>query len=164
MRISDWSSDVCSSDLVERYPTYGGTCLNVCCIPSKSLLDSSEHYHNLETNFKAHGIEASCVKLDFGLMIARKDEVVKQTTDGIAFLFKKNKIDAYEGHGSFVDKNTIRITGEKDKDQTIQTKRVIIATGSKPSSLPFLKIDTKRITIGRAHDRTPVTNPPLVCC
>src|SRR3546814_17685838 len=111
--------------VVERYPTYGGTCLNVGCMPSKALLDSSEHFHNLETNFKAHGIEASGVKLDFGRMIARKDEVVKQTTDGIAFLFKKNKIDAYEGHGSFVDKNNIRITGEKDKDQTIQTNREI---------------------------------------
>src|SRR5690606_31510102 len=131
--------------VVERYPTYGGTCLNVGCIPSKALLDSSEHYHNLEKNFKAHGIEATGVKLDFATMVARKDAVVKQTTEGIAFLFKKNKIDAFQGHGSFVDKNTIRIQGEDGKDTTIETKRVIIATGSKPSSLPFLKIDKKRI-------------------
>lgn len=131
--------------VVERYPTYGGTCLNVGCIPSKALLDSSEHYHNLEKNFKAHGIEATGVKLDFATMVARKDAVVKQTTEGIAFLFKKNKIDTFQGHGSFVDKNTIRIQGEDGKDTTIETKRVIIATGSKPSSLPFLKIDKKRI-------------------
>ena len=131
--------------IVERYPSYGGTCLNVGCIPSKALLDSSEHYHNLEKNFKTHGIEASGIKLDFGRMIARKEEVVKQTTEGIAYLFKKNKIDAFQGHGSFVDKNTIRIKGDDEKEKTIQTKKVIIATGSKPSSLPFLKIDKKRI-------------------
>ncbi|QEC52291.1 dihydrolipoamide dehydrogenase [Anseongella ginsenosidimutans] len=131
--------------VVERYPSYGGTCLNVGCIPSKALLDSSEHYHNLEKNFKTHGIEASGVKLDFGRMIARKEEVVKQSTDGIAYLFRKNKIDAFQGHGSFVDKNTISIKGEDGKEKTIQAKKVIIATGSKPSSLPFLKIDKKRI-------------------
>src|SRR3546814_16539625 len=91
--------------------------------PSSTRTDTLFPYTTLfRSNFNAHGIEASGVKLDFGRMIARKDEVVKQTTDGIAFLFKKNKIDAYEGHGSFVDKNTIRITGEKDKDQTIDRK------------------------------------------
>lgn len=131
--------------VIERYPSYGGTCLNVGCIPSKALLDSSEHYHNLEKNFEAHGIEASGVKLNFGRMMERKGEVVRQTTEGISFLFKKNKIDAFHGHGSFVDKQTIRIKKDDGKEETIQTKKVIIATGSKPSELPFLKIDKKRI-------------------
>lgn len=131
--------------VVERYPTYGGTCLNVGCIPSKALLDSSEHYYNAREHFKAHGIETGALKLDFGRMIARKQEVVDQTTEGIRFLFKKNKIDGYQGHGSFADKNTIRIKGDDGKEQTIQTKHVIIATGSKPASLPFIKIDKKRI-------------------
>src|SRR5687768_18375454 len=83
--------------IIEKYPTLGGTCLNVGCIPSKALLDSSEHYHQLQSGFKEHGITAEKVMLDLGQMIKRKNDVVKQTCDGVSFLMKKNKIDVYYG-------------------------------------------------------------------
>ena len=129
--------------IIERYSTLGGTCLNVGCIPSKALLDSSEHFHNAEHTFKEHGIDIPKPKVNFKQMIARKGNVVKQNVEGISFLMKKNKIDVFNGHGSFVDKNTIKVAGEKE--ETISTDKVIIATGSKPSSLPFIKIDKKRV-------------------
>lgn len=129
--------------IIEKYSTLGGTCLNVGCIPSKALLDSSEHYHNATHTFATHGIDVKEVQVNLKQMIARKREVVKQNTDGINFLMKKNKIDVYTGMGSFVTKNTIRISGEKE--QTIEADKVIIATGSKPASLSGLAIDKKRI-------------------
>lgn len=130
---------------IEKYSTFGGTCLNVGCIPSKALLDSSEHYHNAAHTFKTHGINLDNLQVDFGQMVARKNEVVAQTTGGITFLFKKNKITSYQGVGSFKDKNTIVIKKADGSEETITGKNVIIATGSKPSSLPFLPIDKKRI-------------------
>lgn len=130
--------------IIEKYPDLGGTCLNVGCIPSKALLDSSEHFHYAQTSFKTHGIELSNLKVDFGQMIKRKDEVVKQMNNGVNFLMKKNKIDVHIGTGSFVDKNTIKITN-KEGEKEIKTDKVIIATGSKPASLPFAQIDKKRI-------------------
>ena len=130
---------------IEKYPTFGGTCLNVGCIPSKALLDSTEHYHNAATTFKTHGINLENLTVDFAQMIKRKAEVVAQTTGGITFLFKKNKIDSYQGAGSFKDKNTITLKKPDGTQQEITGKNIIIATGSKPSSLPFLKIDKKRI-------------------
>ncbi|HEY0245710.1 MAG TPA: dihydrolipoyl dehydrogenase [Mucilaginibacter sp.] len=130
---------------IEKYSTYGGTCLNVGCIPSKALLDSSEHYYNASHTFKTHGINLDNLSVDFGQMIKRKAEVVQKNTSGISFLFKKNKIDGYQGMGSFKDKNTIIITKEDKTTQEITGKNIIIATGSKPSSLPFIKIDKKRI-------------------
>jgi len=131
--------------LIEKYNVLGGTCLNVGCIPSKALLDSSHHFHDAEHNFAAHGINITKPKVDFKQMIQRKREVVEQTTGGIDYLMKKNKIDVLTGHGSFVDKNTIKITPVKGKAMEIKTDKVIIATGSKPSSLPFIKIDKKRV-------------------
>ena len=129
--------------IIEKYDTLGGTCLNVGCIPSKALLDSSEHFHNAESSFKEHGITITKPKVNLGQMIKRKNEVVKATCDGVDYLMKKNKIDVFHGMGSFKNKNTVSITG-KDKKE-ITTDKVIIATGSKPSSLPFIKIDKKRI-------------------
>lgn len=129
--------------LVEKYSTFGGTCLNVGCIPSKAMLDSSEHYHNATHTFKTHGIDLKEVKVNIAQMVARKNEVVKQNTDGISYLMKKNKIDTYEGVGSFKDKNTILVKGKTDT--VIEAKNVIIATGSKPSNLPFITIDKKRV-------------------
>lgn len=129
--------------IIERYDTLGGTCLNVGCIPSKALLDSSEHFHAAAHTFEDHGINIPTPKVDFKQMIGRKANVVKQNVDGIAYLMNKNKIDVFTGHGSFVDKNTIKVSGEKE--ETISTDKVIIATGSKPSSLPFIKIDKKRV-------------------
>ncbi|WP_214229034.1 dihydrolipoyl dehydrogenase [Pedobacter sp. B4-66] len=131
--------------VIEKYKTFGGTCLNVGCIPSKALLDSSEHFHNAAHTFKTHGIDLKDLKVDMPQMIARKNDVVAQNTAGIQYLFKKNKIDAFEGVGSFVDKNTIKITNADGKSETITAKNVIIASGSKPTALPFLPVDKKRI-------------------
>jgi dihydrolipoamide dehydrogenase len=130
---------------IEKYATFGGTCLNVGCIPSKALLDSSEHYHNAAHTFKTHGINLDNLTVDFTQMIKRKAEVVEQTTGGITFLFKKNKIDSYNGIGSFKDKNTITIKKADGTEQEITGKNIIIATGSKPTALPFIKTDKKRI-------------------
>ncbi|WP_353132325.1 dihydrolipoyl dehydrogenase [Pseudopedobacter sp.] len=131
--------------MIEKYATFGGTCLNVGCIPSKALLDSSEHFHNAQHTFAEHGIDVKDVKVNIKQMIKRKNEVISQNTAGITFLMKKNKVDTYEGVGSFKDKNTIKITLTKGGEQEITGKNVIIATGSKPTALPFLPIDKKRI-------------------
>ncbi len=130
--------------IIEKYNTLGGTCLNVGCIPSKALLDSSEHFINAKEHFKEHGIDIPEPKVNFGQMISRKAGVVKSNVDGIAFLMKKNKIDVHTGVGSFVDKNTIKVTKD-GKETTITTEKVIIATGSKPTPLPFAPFDKKRI-------------------
>lgn len=131
--------------IVERYNTLGGTCLNVGCIPSKALLDSSEHYYNAAHSFTEHGIEIKDLKVNFKQMIKRKGDVVKQTSDGINFLMKKNKITVFNGHGSFVNKNVIEVTGADGKKTQIESAKTIIATGSKPASLPGIEIDKKRI-------------------
>jgi len=131
--------------IIEKYNTLGGTCLNVGCIPSKALLDSSEHYHNAVHKFAAHGIKVGSIKVDFDQMVNRKNEVVTQTSGGISFLMKKNKIDVYNGVGSFVNKNTILITDSGGKTQTIETNKTIIATGSKPVTPASMNYDKKRI-------------------
>ncbi len=131
--------------LIERYSTLGGTCLNVGCIPSKALLDSSEHFHNAAHTFKTHGIELKDLQVNFSQMIARKAEVVKQNTEGIKFLMKKNKIDVYHGHGSFVSSTRLSVKADDGKVEELETKNVIIATGSKPASLPGISIDKERV-------------------
>ena len=131
--------------LVEKYSTLGGTCLNVGCIPSKALLDSSEHYHNAAHTFATHGIDLKGLKVNLPQMIARKDEVVTQNVDGIQFLMKKNKVDVHHGLGSFVDAHTVKVTKADGSATDIQGKNIIIATGSKPASLPFITIDKKRV-------------------
>ncbi len=131
--------------IVEKYPTLGGTCLNVGCIPSKALLDSSEHFHNAGHTFAEHGIEIPKPKANLTQMISRKAGVVKANVDGIAFLMKKNKIDVHTGVGSFVDKNTITVTAADGKEKKITSEKIIIATGSKPTPLPFAPFDKKRI-------------------
>ena len=131
--------------IIEKYDTLGGTCLNVGCIPSKALLDSSEHFHNAGKTFKDHGINISQPKVNLKQMIQRKRDVVKVTCDGVDFLMKKNKIDVHHGLGSFIDKNTIKVTASDGKSTEIKTDKVIIATGSKPANLPFIKLDKKRI-------------------
>jgi dihydrolipoamide dehydrogenase len=131
--------------LIEKYNTLGGTCLNVGCIPSKALLDSSEHYYNATHTFAEHGIDVKNIKVNLEQMIKRKAEVVKQTCDGINFLMKKNKVTVFHGFGSFVDKNTISIEKADGSKEQIQGKKIVIATGSKPSTLPGIEIDKKRI-------------------
>lgn len=130
--------------IIEKYDTLGGTCLNVGCIPSKALLDSSEHFYNAGHTFAKHGILLENLKPDMVQMIARKNEVVSQTCAGVKFLMDKNKITVYHGVGSFIDKNTIQVEGKEGR-QELKTKYTIIATGSKPSSLPTVSIDKKRI-------------------
>lgn len=131
--------------IIEKYNTLGGTCLNVGCIPSKALLDSSHHYEHAIKHFEDHGIEIPGeVKVNFKKMIERKAAVVEQTTKGIDFLMNKNKIDVFTGVGSFKDATHIVITSEKG-EETIEAAHTIIATGSKPASLPFIKIDKERI-------------------
>ena len=130
--------------IIEKYTTLGGTCLNVGCIPSKALLDSSHHYEDAVKHFEEHGIDIpGDIKVNLKQMIARKQSVVDQTTGGIDFLMKKNKIDVYQGLGSFKDATHILING--DKEEEIEAKNTIIATGSKPSNLPFITVDKERI-------------------
>src|SRR5690606_26567980 len=115
-----------------------GTCLNVGCIPSKALLDSSEHYHNAAHVFREHGIGLQDLEVDLSKVISRKEQVVKQNVDGIQYLMKKNKVDVYHGLGSFIDKNTVKVTKEDGGSEQLQAQNIIIATGSKPASLPFI--------------------------
>lgn len=129
--------------LVEKYSTLGGTCLNVGCIPSKALLDSSEHFHTAKHNFEKHGIVINEPKVDLAKMMERKNEVISQTCDGVKFLMDKNKIDVIHGMGSFKDENTIVVKGEKTIE--IKTDKAIIATGSKPNYFPGMEPDKKRI-------------------
>ena len=131
--------------LIEKYPSLGGTCLNVGCIPSKALLDSSEHYHNAEKNFEQHGIKFTTLKADLERMVERKNEVVNQTVAGIEFLMKKNKIDVFHGIGSFKDSQTITVSDDKGAQQDLSTKKVIIATGSKPITPQAFNYDKKRV-------------------
>ncbi len=130
--------------IIEKYNTLGGTCLNVGCIPSKALLDSSERYHETVHSHADHGINVKDVKLDFKKMIKRVSDVVEQTSGGVKFLMDKNKITTFHGHGSFIDKNTISIKSEKETIE-IKTTNTIIATGSKPSAFPGMNVDKKRV-------------------
>jgi dihydrolipoamide dehydrogenase len=131
--------------IIEKYSTLGGTCLNVGCIPSKALLDSSEHYSKAVHEFAEHGIGVGKPKIDFKQMIARKQSVVDQTCDGVAFLMKKNKIDVHHGMGNIVDKTHVQVALNEGGEETLETKNIIIATGSKPIELPFARFDKERI-------------------
>ena len=132
--------------IIEKYATMGGTCLNVGCIPSKALLDSSHHYEDAVKHFEEHGIEIPGeVKVNLEKMMSRKASVVEQTTKGIEFLMSKNKIDTFQGVGSFKDKTHIHIAVAEGDDVEIEAKHTIIATGSKPSTLPFIELDKERI-------------------
>jgi dihydrolipoamide dehydrogenase len=131
--------------IIEKYSTLGGTCLNVGCIPSKALLASSHHYEELQ-HFADHGIEVSGkVKVNLEKMIARKQAVVDQTSGGVKFLMDKNKITVFEGLGSFEDATHVKITKTDGSSETIEGKNIIIATGSKPSNLPFITLDKERV-------------------
>lgn len=131
--------------VIEKDKTYGGTCLNVGCIPSKALLESSENFVAAQHDFAAHGIKVSKVDLDLPTMLARKDKVVKTNTEGIAFLFKKNKITPVNGFGKIVAPGKVEVKAADGSTQTLTAKNIVIATGSVPVELPFLKYDEKRI-------------------
>jgi len=131
--------------IIEKYDTLGGTCLNVGCIPSKALLDSSHHYEHATKHFDAHGIEISGdITPNLKKMIDRKAAVVSQTCSGIDYLMSKNKIEVFKGLGSFKDATHINIASAEG-DTVIEAKHTIIATGSKPTQLPFAKVDKKRV-------------------
>jgi dihydrolipoamide dehydrogenase len=132
--------------LIEKYDTLGGTCLNVGCIPSKALLDSSEHFHNAQHTFAEHGIDLDTPpRVNLTQMIARKNKVVSDTCAGVSFLMKKNKITLFTGFGSFVAANQVKVTAKDGTETLIDTKNVIIATGSKPIAPPSFNYDKKRI-------------------
>lgn len=132
--------------IIEKYPTLGGTCLNVGCIPSKALLDSSHHYEDAVKHFGTHGIDIDGeVKVNIEQMIARKAQVVEQNTKGIEFLMDKNNITVLQGVGSFKDATHINVTDSEGNVTTVEAKKTIIATGSKPASLPFIELDKERI-------------------
>lgn len=131
--------------IIEKYATLGGTCLNVGCIPSKALLASSHHYEELQ-HFADHGIEVSGeVKVNLEKMIARKQAVVDQTSGGVKYLMDKNKVTVFEGLGSFESATSVKVTKADGSSEIIESKNIIVATGSKPSSLPFIKLDKDRI-------------------
>lgn len=132
--------------IIERYPTLGGTCLNVGCIPSKALLDSSEHFHAAEKKFADHGIDlATAPKVNMPQMIARKNKVVSDTCDGVSFLMNKNKIEVFHGHGSFASPHEIDIAKDEGETERIKAKKIIIATGSKPITPASFNYDKQRI-------------------
>lgn len=142
--------------VVEKSKTLGGTCLNIGCIPSKAMLDSSELYYLAKNRFQRHGIQLGDVVLDLPRMLARKAEIVKGLTDGVAFLFRKNKITTYTGQGTLVGKNKVQIRG--DTSAELEGKAILLATGSEPSSLAFLPFDGTHIvssTEALMFDRVP---------
>ena len=128
---------------VESRKTLGGTCLNVGCIPSKSLLNSSEMYHKSQKEFNNLGIEISNIKLNLSKMMSNKNKSVLNLTKGIEFLFKKNKITHLKGRGLITTKNSVTVKDDSDKKTIYKAKNIIIATGSSPVSLPEIKIDEK---------------------
>ncbi len=131
--------------VVEKDKNFGGTCLNVGCIPSKALLESSEHYQAALHEFKSHGVEIPKVELNLSQMLSRKDKVVQQNTEGIAFLFKKNKITSFKGYGKITRPGTVQVTATDGTSSVLTAKNIMIATGSVPSELPFLKYDEEKI-------------------
>jgi dihydrolipoamide dehydrogenase len=131
--------------IIEKYNTLGGTCLNVGCIPSKALLDSSEHYYNATHTFKEHGIDVGSIKLNLKQMINRKSDVIEQNVSGIAYLMKKNKIEVHHGHGTIQSPTQIEVKGKDGKASTIETKKIIIATGSKPTTPAAFNYDKNRV-------------------
>ncbi|MCB0357253.1 MAG: dihydrolipoyl dehydrogenase [Bdellovibrionales bacterium] len=131
--------------IVEKDPTYGGTCLNVGCIPSKALLESSEHYAATQHELSQHGVEVANVKLNLKTMLERKNKIVSDLTGGIKFLFEKNKITTFKGKGSLKSTSEIEVTKEDGSKETLQAKNIVLATGSVPNSLPGIDYDQKKI-------------------
>jgi len=131
--------------IIEKYTTLGGTCTNVGCIPSKALLDSSHHFYDAVHHFDTHGISIETPKVDFSKMVARKANIVETTTGGIKYLMDKNNIDVFEGLGSFVDATHVKVAKNDGSEEIIEGTNIIIATGSKPSTLPFISLDKERV-------------------
>src|SRR5262249_33888122 len=142
---------------VDKRPALGGTCLNIGCIPSKALLDSSEHFAFTRAGLARHGVKVGDVTLDLAAMMARTDKVVKGLTDGVAFLFKKNKIPAVHGNARLGARGQVVVKGPKDEAQ-LEAAHIVLATGSEPVSLPALPFDGVHIvssTEALAFDKVP---------
>jgi dihydrolipoamide dehydrogenase len=133
---------------VEKDKALGGTCLNVGCIPSKAMLESSEHYHQAKTKLSKHGVMIGDLKLDLSAMLKRKEAVVRQLTNGVAGLFKKNKVEWAQGMGKLTGRDganyLVEVKGEAGT-RTLSAPRILLATGSEPTALPFLPFDEKRV-------------------
>ncbi|MDX3927600.1 MAG: dihydrolipoyl dehydrogenase [Shinella sp.] len=127
--------------VVEKRATYGGTCLNIGCIPSKALLHASEAYHHASHGMEALGIEGLQPKLNLEKMMAHKDQTVKSNVDGVAFLFKKNKIDGIQGTGRVVGAGKVAVVNDKGEEQVLETKNIVIATGSDVAGIPGVSVD-----------------------
>jgi len=143
---------------IESQKTLGGTCLNVGCIPSKSLLNSSEIYHKAQKDFKNLGIETNTIKLNLNKMMSNKNKSILTLTKGIEFLFKKNKITHIKGKGTISGKNTVMVTDDTGKKVSYNSKNIVISTGSIPTSLSGVKIDEKTIvssTSALSFDKIP---------
>jgi dihydrolipoamide dehydrogenase len=131
--------------VVEKRATHGGTCLNVGCIPSKAMLHTSEVFEETAHGIAAFGIEVGQPKLDLARMLAHKDETVKANVDGVAFLFKKNKIEAHHGAARIIAPGKVEVTREKGEPETLEAKSIVIATGSESTPLPGVETDEKRV-------------------
>jgi dihydrolipoamide dehydrogenase len=143
---------------VEKRPALGGTCLNIGCIPSKALLDSSELFHLAQKRFARHGIQVGGLTLDLPAMHRRKDEVVKGLTDGVRFLFRKNKINAVHGNGRLTSPTTVAVKADDGSETTLETRHILLATGSAPVGLPFMPFDGTHIvssTEALSFDKVP---------
>lgn len=147
--------------LVEKYPQLGGTCSNVGCIPTKALLDSTEHYYQAQNNFQAHGIDLNTITLNFEQLMHRKNEVVQQNAQGLNYLMAKNKITVLEGFGQFQSNTVLKVLFNDGTNAMFQADHFIIATGSKPASLPGITPNKKRIitsteALSLAHQPTSI--------
>ncbi|HTO32618.1 MAG TPA: dihydrolipoyl dehydrogenase [Pararhizobium sp.] len=148
--------------VIEKRATYGGTCLNIGCIPSKALLHASEVFHQTAHGIDALGVEVAAPTLNLSKMMAHKDATVKSNVDGVAFLFKKNKIDAFQGTGKVLGEGKVSVTSDKGEEQVLETKNIVIATGSDVAGIPGVEveIDEKIIvssTGGIALEKVPAT-------
>lgn len=148
--------------VIEKRATYGGTCLNIGCIPSKALLHASEIFHQTGHGIDTLGVEVSAPKLNLSKMMAHKDATVKSNVDGVAFLFKKNKIDAFQGTGKVLGEGKVSVTNDKGEEQIIETKNIVIATGSDVAGIPGVEVAIDETVIisstgGLALEKVPAT-------
>src|SRR5262245_54068836 len=130
---------------IDKQPAFGGTCLNIGCIPSKALLDSTELFHVARTKLANHGVGVGRLTLDLATMMKRKSQVVKSLTDGVGYLLKKNKVTTYNGTGRLMEPGKVELKRAEGTKETLEGKRILLATGSEPIELPSLKFDHQHI-------------------
>lgn len=148
--------------IIEKRKTLGGTCLNIGCIPSKALLDSSEHYSQAQEEFEDHGISVSGLKINLDRMMGRKDKVVSDLTSGVAYLMKKNKVETLYGFGKIKSPNTVEVKLDSGETQTLETKNILLATGSAANTLPGIEIDEQNIVSSTGALSLPVVPDHMI--